>query len=86
MSVVGVLAFVMVSIGAIAFVIRLLLGPTLPDRVISLDGLASTVTVGVIVAAFVTGSAFKVDIVLVLALVGFVGTGALARFVERRGG
>lgn len=81
-----VVAFVFLSIGALAFLTRLLLGPSLPDRVIALDGLASTVTVGVIVAAARTNSGFEIDIVLVIALVGFVGTGVLARFVERRGG
>jgi multisubunit Na+/H+ antiporter MnhF subunit len=80
-----VVAFVLLSIGAMAFLTRLLLGPSLPDRVIALDGLASTVTVGVIVAAARTNSGFEIDIVLVIALVGFVGTGVLARFVERRG-
>jgi multicomponent Na+:H+ antiporter subunit F len=83
---VTVVAFVFLSIGALAFLARLLLGPSLPDRVIALDGLASTVTVGVIVAAARTNSGFEIDIVLVIALVGFVGTGVLARFVERRGG
>ena len=80
------IAFVMLSIGALAFVARLLIGPSQPDRVIALDGLASTITAGVIVAAARTNSGFEVDIVLVIALVGFVGTGVLARFVERRGG
>ena len=80
-----IVAFVLLSIGAMAFLTRLLLGPSLPDRVIALDGLASTVTVGVIVAAARTNSGFEIDIVLVIALVGFVGTGVLARFVERRG-
>lgn len=78
-------AFAFVAIGALAFLARLLLGPSLPDRVVALDGLASTVTVGVIVAAARTNSGFEIDIVLVIALVGFVGTGVLARFVERRG-
>lgn len=81
-----VVAFILLSVGAMAFLARLLLGPSLPDRVIALDGLASTVTVGVIVAAARTNSGFEIDIVLVIALVGFVGTGVLARFVERRGG
>jgi multicomponent Na+:H+ antiporter subunit F len=81
-----VIAFIALSIGALAFVTRLLLGPSLPDRVIALDGLASTVTVGVLVAAARTNSGFEIDIVLVVALVGFVGTGVMARFVERRGG
>jgi len=83
---VTVVAFVFLSVGALAFLARLLLGPSLPDRVIALDGLASTVTVGVIVAAARSNSGFEIDIVLVIALVGFVGTGVLARFVERRGG
>jgi multisubunit Na+/H+ antiporter MnhF subunit len=79
------IALGMLSIGAMAFVLRLLKGPSLPDRIVALDGLASTVTIGVIVAAARTDSAFEIDIVLVVALVGFVGTGILARFMERRG-
>lgn len=86
MTAVVVIAFTLVSLGAVAFLARLVLGPTLPDRVLALDGFASTLTVGVVVAAFATGSAFKVTIVLVVALVGFVGAGVMARFVERRGG
>lgn len=86
MTAVTVIAYALLSIGALAFIVRLVLGPTLPDRVLALDGFASTLTVGVVVAAFATGSAFKVTIVLVLALVGFVGAGVMARFVERRGG
>jgi multicomponent Na+:H+ antiporter subunit F len=81
-----VLAFILLSIAALAFVARLLIGPSLPDRVVALDGLASTVTVAVIVAAARTNSGYEIDIVLVVALVGFLGTGVLARFVERRGG
>lgn len=80
-----VAAYVLLAIGALAFIARLVLGPTLPDRVIALDGFASSLTIGVVVAAFATGSAFKVTIVLVVALVGFVGAGVMARFVERRG-
>ncbi|MEX2625515.1 MAG: monovalent cation/H+ antiporter complex subunit F [Ilumatobacteraceae bacterium] len=86
MTAITVIAYAMLSIGALSFIARLALGPTLPDRVLALDGFASTLTVGVVVAAFATGSAFKVTIVLVLALVGFVGAGVMARFVERRGG
>lgn len=85
MVAVVVIAFTLVSLGALAFLTRLVVGPTLPDRVLALDGFASTLTIGVVVAAFATGSAFKVTIVLVVALVGFVGAGVMARFVERRG-
>ena len=44
-------AMVMLSIGAAGFMYRLLRGPSLPDRVVGLDGLLSIVVIGIIVAA-----------------------------------
>jgi len=79
-------ALVMLIVGAAAFLYRVLLGPTVPDRVIALDGLLSVVVIGIIVAAAETDSGVTLSTVLVVALVAFVGTIALARFIERRGG
>lgn len=80
------IAFVILSIAALLFVVRLLLGPTVPDRVIALDGLLVTVMCGVLVAAVQTDSSVGMDSVLVVALLGFIATGVLARYVEQRGG
>ena len=79
-------AFCILSVAAAIFVIRLLLGPSVPDRVIALDGLLITVMCGVLVAAAEQRSAIGLDTVLVVALLGFIGTGVLARYVEQRGG
>jgi len=78
-------AWVLLSIGALAFLVRLLRGPSLPDRVVALDGLATTTIIAIMVDAARADAGFEIDIVLVVALVGFVGAGVLARFVERRG-
>ena len=80
------LTFVILSIAALLFVGRLLVGPSLPDRVIALDGLLITVLCGVLTAAADDSSAVGIDTVLVVALLGFVATGVLARYVEQRGG
>lgn len=80
------IAFVILSIAALLFVVRLLIGPTVPDRVIALDGLLVTVMCGVLVAAVQTDSSVGMDSVLVVALLGFIATGVLARYVEQRGG
>ena len=79
-------AYVILSIAALLFVVRLLLGPTVPDRVVALDGLLITVMCGVLVGAADQRSAVGIDTVLVVALLGFIGTGVLARYVEQRGG
>lgn len=81
-----VAAYCILSLAAILFLIRLLLGPSVPDRVIALDGLLVTVMCGVLVAAADQRSAIGIDTVLVVALLGFIGTGVLARYVEQRGG
>jgi len=81
-----VIAAILLVIGAGAFLYRILAGPTIPDRVVALDGLLSVVVIGIIVTAANSDSGVGLSTVLLVALVAFVGTIALARFIERRGG
>lgn len=68
---------------AIAF-IRLARGPTLADRVVALDMMTVTLIAVCAVLAISTGVIALLDVALVLALVGFLATVALARYAERR--
>jgi multisubunit Na+/H+ antiporter MnhF subunit len=81
-----VAALVMLAVAGACFVTRLVLGPTLADRVVALDGLVITLISAIALDAALTGSPLFVDAVVVIALVGFVGTAAAARFIEERGG
>ncbi|HYN31164.1 MAG TPA: monovalent cation/H+ antiporter complex subunit F [Ilumatobacteraceae bacterium] len=82
----NIVALIMLSIGAAGFVYRLLRGPSLPDRVVGLDGLLSVLVVGIIVGAARSSSGvIIIETVLVAVFVGFVGTTVLSRFIERRG-
>ena len=64
---------------------RLLVGPTLPDRVVALD-LLTIQLFGVLVAlALYDDESALMDVALILALVAFIGTVAFARYVEIRG-
>lgn len=65
----------------LAFV-RLLLGPSLPDRVIALDVMA-TLAIGILVLfAMATGRPLFLDVALAMALIVFLGTVAFARYME----
>jgi multicomponent Na+:H+ antiporter subunit F len=81
-----IVAYVILSIAAGCFLVRLLLGPTIPDRMIALDGLLITIMCGVLVGAADRRSPIGIDTLLVVALLSFVATGAIARYVEQRGG
>lgn len=66
-------------------VLRLVRGPTLPDRILSLDMLV-TIAVGFIaVIAVRTEQSTYVDVAIALGLVGFLATVAFARYVINRG-
>lgn len=79
------LALAMVVVALFLTFVRLVRGPTLPDRVVALD-LIGVLTVGMIAAyAVATNQPILLDPATVLALVGFLGTVAFARYVERLG-
>lgn len=62
--------------------IRLLRGPSLPDRVVALD-LMTTVGVAMCgVYAVANNQPVFLDVAVVMALITFVGTVAFARFLE----
>lgn len=76
--------FVMLSLALLMAFVRLVVGPSLPDRVIALD-LIAVLAVGVIVAFSVrSGQAIYVEVAVVMGLVAFLGTVAFARYLERR--
>ena len=79
------ISLVLLAIGAVCFLYRLLRGPSLPDRSVGLDGLLSVLVIGIIVFAARRQNGITVETVLVAALVAFVGTVAIARFIEYRG-
>ena len=63
--------------------IRLVKGPTLPDRIVAMD-LFGVLVVGVIVVlAGSSGVRATLDAAIVIALVGFLSTVAYATYVER---
>ena len=78
-------AYLLLALAAGLFMVRMLIGPNVADRVIAIDGLLATILAGVMVNAAWTDSSISIDTVLVVAVLGFVGTSVLARYIEQRG-
>jgi multicomponent Na+:H+ antiporter subunit F len=64
--------------------LRLVRGPTLPDRVVALDLIAVLTVALIALYAIATNERIFLDTAIVLALISFLGTVAFARYVERR--
>ena len=76
-------ALVALTLALLVAVVRLVKGPTLPDRVVAMD-LIGVLAVGLIVIlAASTGVRATLDAAIVIALIAFVATVAYGTYVER---
>lgn len=79
------LAFLGLTASLLLAFVRLVRGPTLPDRVVALDIIAYQVIAFIGLYTAVTREAAFLDAAIILALIAFLATVAFARFVERSG-
>ncbi|MCB2154861.1 cation:proton antiporter [bacterium] len=66
----------------VLLVVRLLMGPTNWDRVTSIESLTLVLLCAAAVWSAFTGTEWFFDAIVVLSLVGFLSTVALARYLE----
>ena len=85
MTAVVVVCFAGLGIAALLVLVRLLLGPSVPDRIVALDTLLQVVVAGIAVAAASTRRGDFLAVLVAVSLLGFLGTVVVGRFVERRG-
>ena len=78
-------AYVALGLAAALFAFRLLRGPSLADRVIGIDGMIVCGMSLIIVRAMDTGQGAFLPAAVVLALVSFISTSVVARYIEGRG-
>jgi multicomponent Na+:H+ antiporter subunit F len=77
-----IISLALLTLSSILVFIRLLIGPSLPDRVAALDVLAMLIISLITIFAVITQDSLYLDIVIALALVTFLGTVAFAQFIE----
>jgi multicomponent Na+:H+ antiporter subunit F len=64
---------------------RVIRGPSAPDRTVAIDILGIVIVSFCAIMAVITGKDFYINVALVWSLVSFIGTLALAKFLEGRG-
>ncbi|KQP63831.1 cation:proton antiporter [Nocardioides sp. Leaf307] len=72
----------MLGLAAVLLVVRITRGPTVLDRTVALDVLVAVVICAIAVDAVERDTSTTLPVLLVLTLVGFVGSVAVARFAK----
>lgn len=78
------ISIIMMSASLLIVLIRMIIGPSLEDRIIGLD-LIITIGIGIIaVYSILSEQKIFLDIAVIVALIGFLGTTAFAYYMERK--
>ncbi|PJI92364.1 multisubunit potassium/proton antiporter PhaF subunit [Yoonia maricola] len=77
------ITFLALALGQVMSMVRLVLGPTSGDRVLALDTMVINALGLVIVLGIHQGVQIYFEVALLIAMLGFVSTVAMARFILR---
>lgn len=77
------IAQVLLGIAMVIAAFRMIRGPRAQDRIVALDALYVNAMLLLLVFGIGTGSTLYFEAALVMSLLGFIGTLALAKFVMR---
>jgi multicomponent Na+:H+ antiporter subunit F len=83
MSILVTITFGLLILAIFVAFVRLVRGPSLPARVVALDLMGSLVVGFIAIYAVATDQPIFLDVAIVLALIGFLGTVAFAYFIEK---
>lgn len=78
-------ALALIGASTVGSLTRVVLGPSIWDRLLGVGLSASKITLAVIIVALAFDESYILDIALLFSILGFLVTVLLARFVERRG-
>lgn len=84
MSVFGIIILIVLGIAAFLCLFRIFRGPTIADRMVGVD-IMGILFVGITaLTGILYDLHFLIDVAIVLALISFIGSLALAKYLERR--
>ena len=78
------IAFGVLMLASVLCLYRIARGPTAPDRTVAIDILGTLVVGFCCLMAFWTGKEYYMSIAIAWALISFIGTLALAKYLEGR--
>ena len=81
---------IMLSIAVVLFaitiaiaVIRMIIGPSMPDRVIAMDVIGVNLLAMIGVVSVVYGTKAYLEVILILGILSFISTIAFSKYIER---
>jgi len=78
-----IISLVFIGVGILLCFLRMVKGPTAPDRAVALDTLSTVIAALLVLLGYIFKRYIYLDVSLVYAVLTFVGSVTIARFLER---
>ncbi len=80
-----VYAMVALTVLLIASLVRIIIGPTIWDRLLGMNLVTTKIVMAIAVLAVLMERSFLIDVAIVYSLLGFIASILIARFIEKKG-
>jgi multicomponent Na+:H+ antiporter subunit F len=77
------ISLVLFGVAIAITLIRMIIGPSLPDRVLALDVIGVQLVSALAIISIILGTQAFLEVILVLAVLAFIGTIAFSKHIER---
>ncbi|UEX89608.1 Na(+)/H(+) antiporter subunit F1 [Staphylococcus ratti] len=78
-----IIALIIVVLSILAMLVRVILGPTLPDRVVALDAIGIQLMAVVGLFSIILGTHYMIVAILLIGILAFLGTAVFAKFMDK---
>jgi len=77
------ISLLLVLLSVIGLLVRIMLGPSTPDRLVALDAISVVIISSTALMSILFQTSFLIEIILLLAIMSFIGTIAFSKFIEK---
>jgi multicomponent Na+:H+ antiporter subunit F len=83
-NIIILIAFILMLLSMMISLYRLIFGPSVYDRIVALDLIASIVMGFIILYSVVVNKALYFDVVIIISLVSFIGTVSISTYLKTK--
>jgi len=76
-------ALVLVLLSMLGLMYRVFKGPSIPDRLIALDGIGILIISATALLSIIFDTEFFIEVILLVAIMSFIGTVSFSKFIEK---
>ncbi|GGA91327.1 monovalent cation/H+ antiporter subunit F [Staphylococcus muscae] len=78
-----IIALVIVVLSILAILVRVIMGPSLPDRVVALDAIGIQLMAVIGLFSIILGTRYMIVAILLIGILAFLGTAVFAKFMDK---